>query len=308
MPIVSKGLSRRKKHEIIRTIFWVIVVVLNILLLGMLSAMVLVILYPDIAESFMHYTGEKDKPELIKLIGLGMGGIIATLGVFGLLRRATALDKQNEMTAKGNVQERFRAAIEHLGNKSPSIRIASFYEFHRLAKAESYLREHVFDILCAHLRQTTADYDYQKKRELDTTKLKIIKPTEEVQSLLDILFKQRNKHNLIFSGMEANLERAYLKGANLQWAILQNAQLKHVNLQWASLNWANLQNAQLWWADLQSASIKKANLQNAQLWDAQIDKSTTMPDGWKDIVEKDTDGKTGVLLIEEDKGEIIERL
>ncbi len=304
---------------------------------------VVLVLPPSI---FTYITGENNtKLEFIKLIGWGMSGLIAILGVMGLFQRAAALDKQNEMTEKGHIHERFKVATEHLGSEHISVRIAAFNEFYHLAEIESNLRKTIFDILCAHLRQTTKDENYQKKeKDSETQESTNIKPTEEVQSLLNILFKPHNKNVLIFGGMNADLAGANLQGANLEQANLQNANLlssnmEEVHLQNANLQKANLvdakligaylldtnlqeadmnlvnmrradlQGANLQKADMLSANLQNANLQNANLkgaflqW-AEINKQTTMPDSWKDMVEKDGTGKTSVCLVDNEGGVI----
>ncbi len=263
-------------------------------------------LLPPAEHIYMYFTGTKAKFEILKFIGWGMSGLIATLGVVGLLRRAAALDKQNEMTEKGHIQERFKSATEHLGNQQDSVRIAAFNEFYHVAKTEPDLRTTIFNILCAHLRQATNNKNCQKKgkesdiaqseeikltdEESGTAESERIKPTEEVQSLLNILFKP-HKGNLIFDDV-ASIKRANLQGANLRHANLQNAQLQKANMQKTYLPEANLQGAKL----------QDVNLQNSK-----INKNTKMPDGWKNIVKKDKNGKTGVLVID-DTMNIIEYL
>ena len=290
---------------------------------------ILVMLSSRVESILMDYTGIKDKPKLLEFIGLGMSGFIATLGVIGLLKRAAAVDEQNKLTETGHLHERFKAATEHLGNeKSASIRIASFNEFYRLAEItnEKALRGTIFNILCAHLRQTTKD-GYDTKGN----------PTEEVQSLLDILFKLRNVNMLIFGGLSANLaetnlqgadlQKAYLNGenrrtvilkkyayganlqvANLQGADMRGANLEGVNLRRADMRGANLQGAYMQevymrgadmrWAnlrgtdmretDLQDADLRETDLQDADLQDAKIDQNAiaTMPSGWQKKVKK----------------------
>ncbi len=259
--------------------------------------------------------GNTPKLEFIKLIGWGMSGLLAILGVMGLFQRAAALDKQNEMTEKGHIHERFKAAIEHLGTKRVSVRIAAFYEFYRLAEIESDLKEPIFDILCAHLRKSTKDKNYQKKKEEpDITEHKKI----EIQSLLDILFKE-HKDKLIFDGLVANLEGANLQDANLQNAKLQNANLQYVNLQNAKLFGANLQNASLIKADLRRAIMEAyddmenphvitVNLHNANLYNVKVDQQHPTFIYWSEnYIQKDMNGKAYVFLVD-DKGKIIKHL
>ncbi len=297
-------------------------------IVGSLILLIGVMLFPPVEFIFMYLTGVNTKLEFLKFIGWGMSGLIAIFGVIGLLQRATALDEQNKISEKGHVHERFKAATEHLGSEHISVRIAAFYEFYRLAKIEPEpdLRDTIFYILCAHLRKTTKDEYYQKNQ---------IEPTEETQSLLNILFKPHIKYNflpdsriksvlhvLVFDGMYADLEGVHLQGTNLIDAYLQGAQLQTANLhkaylpktdmQWANLRWArlqnaDLQNANLYGAKLQYANLHEAHLQGTNLQNATINKITKMPDGWKNVVKQDNDGKTGVLLVD-DEGNVIEHL
>ncbi len=349
-------------------LFLGIIAAIFILFIGIMAMIWVIGLSPD-APIFMNITGHK--LELIKLIGWGVSGLIAILSVIGLFQRGSALDRQNEISEQNyiqradeikeiQIQERFKAAAEHLSNERVSARIASFYEFYRLAKIESEpdLKENIFDILCAHLRQITKDENYQsKERESDQTAYEISKPIEEVQSLLNTLFKIRNKNDLIFRGMNAdlaatNLQGANLQEANLQYAILHNtnlenailqeanlqeANLQEAKLQYAKLQKANMQNANLQGADLlganlsdanmqqadmcqaylhyanlqrtnlqdvdmedvnlKNANLQGANLQGANLFNAMINKETTMPDNWGNMVKKYEDGETGVRFV-----------
>ena len=329
--IVNNILLWFRRYENIYKFIWgcrgtFIILVLFVVLLGMLGLMILVMLCPGIEADFRGYTGygKEDKPELIKLIGLGMSGVIATLGVVGLLRRAAAVDEQNTISKKGQVYERFKTAIEHVGNeKNVLARIAAFNEFYYVAEIEPGLRKSIFNLLCAHLRQITKDKDYKNK----------IKPTEEVQSLLDILFKPRNNDKFIFDGLVADLEETGLQGANLQKANLQKANLqkariidanlqearmREVDLRGAFLHKTNLQKTQMMTADLRGAHLcldledlspeesQNANLQGAILVGAKINQDTIMPNDWKNIVKK-PHGKIGVNVLD-DKGNVTETI
>ena len=126
-----------------------------------------------------------NKAEVLRLIGWGMSGVLAAIVAVGLNRRAAAMDKQNDLTEKGHIDERFKVAVQGLAGEQPSVRIAAFYQFYYLAKdnPDMGFRSSIFDILCAHLRQITSAADYRENAESK-------KPTEECQSLLDVLFKK----------------------------------------------------------------------------------------------------------------------
>ena len=209
------------------------------------------------------------KREIMKLIGLGIGGALAVIGTVVLNRRADAMAKSaaamaksaaatvrnNELIEKGHIDERFKAAIESLGHAAASVRIAAFHQFYNLAKGSSdkdFVKS-IFDILCAHLRQITTDADYYNGKGQH-------KPTEECQSLLDVLFK--NPKNL-FAGLRAQLKGLYLVGANF-W---------DANLQGAVFSRADLRGADFWKAKLEGVFFVNAKLQNADFTVAEAERA-----------------------------------
>ncbi len=234
-----------------------------------LFVLIVIIGIPPDASIFMYIAGKTPKLELLKFIGWGISGTIAIFGVMGLLQRAAALDQQNEMTKEVHIQERFNVATEHLGHASMSVRIAAFSAFCHLVEIKPDWRKNIFDILCAHLRQTTRNKNYQQ----DVAKFDKIKPTVEVHNLLDILFNPENKDGFIFGKLHVNLRGANLQGASLQGTNLNNADLYNANLQKSYLKKINLQKAYLYRAKLQKANLQEANLQKARMWRAKLQKA-----------------------------------
>ena len=206
---------------------------------------------------------------------------------------AIAQARANQNTENGLRQERLKNAIEHLGNASDSVRLGGAYELFHLAqdtKKEALqrmctdgaderfhlaqdtpdLRQTVLDILCAHIRRTTGEDEYRKMHQS--------KPSQEVQSLLTLLFVQDHD---VFEGLPINLQESWLNGADLQKARLQKAILKQANLRGARLDMAHLQEANLVEAHLeeivlieaglQGANVKMAKLQGATLTQAHLE-------------------------------------
>ena len=238
------------------------------------------------------------KQNTLKFIGFGMGGVIAILGALAVNRRANAQAeiaaaqaktaaaqaeiakeqaKNNKLIEDGHIQERFKSAIEHLGNESAGMNIAAYYEFYQLAQDNSKLRKNIFEILCAHLRHATGTEEYRKGSGKD-------KPTEQIQGLLDVLFShvQLKEHPFMdiqlrkLNGHEdlTNLREVYLQKANLQYKFvvvdLQKANLSGANLQGANFNPAYLQGANLSGANLQKATLEMVFLQGADLSGADL--------------------------------------
>ena len=185
----------------------------------------------------------ENKPDTLQLIGWGMGGVLAAIVALALNRRAAAMEK-------GLIDERFKAAVQSLAGEQPSVRIAAFYQFYYLAKdnPDTDFRSSIFDILCAHLRQITSDADY---RENAGSK----KPTEECQSLLDVLFK---KSRNVFVGMKADMKNAYLVRANLS-----NTELQQIDFSGADVSGAIFRDANMSGAHFEEATVSMANFENA---------------------------------------------
>ncbi len=219
-------------------------------------------------EIISQLSGFSNKSDVLKYLGIGIGGLVLILQAVIANRRAKALEKAakaqarateeqaktNQLTERGLRQERLKIAIEHLGNDSESIRLGGVYELFHLAQDTKSLRQTVLDILCADIRRTTRAGAYQEKH--------LSRPSEEIQNLLSLLFVQ--KHG-IFTGLHINLYGSWLKGANLNDANLQRANLADAYLKEAWLERACLQEANLERVHMQGANLSYAQLQGANI-------------------------------------------
>ena len=210
---------------------------------------VAVMLFDCVEADILKLLGlEKDeKNAALKFLGIGMGGAVLALQALIANKRAQAMENTakaqadaakaqaqateeqataNKNTEQGQRQERLKNAIEHLGHEKVSVRLGGTYELFHLARdgEEKELRQTVLAILCAHIRQTTGEDKYQKEHPS--------KPSEEVQSLLTLLFVQEHK---VFTGLDINLEGSWLNGSNLAQARLEKADLWGAELHGASL-------------------------------------------------------------------------
>ena len=208
---------------------------LLIILLILLGIVFVVVLCFENPKRIFNLLGvsEKEQPkyEVLKFLGISMGGILIALQALMSYKRAKAMEdtakaqadaanaqarateeqaKANEHTEKGLRQERLKNAIEHLGHDSDSVRLGGAYELLHLAQDIAELRQTVLDILCAHIRRTTGENEYRKNHKS--------KPSEEVQSLLILLFVQNHE---IFKGLRINLQESWLNGADIREAQLK---------------------------------------------------------------------------------------
>ena len=218
--------------------------------------------------------GEGAKKELLIFLGVSMGGVLLALQALSADTRAKAMEDTVKSTERGQRQEQLKNAIEHLGAPAVSVRLGGIYELFHLAEDTLEWRQTILDILCAHIRRTTSEKQYQEKYQQN--------PSEEIQSMLTLLFVQAHT---VFRGYRVNLEGAWLNGADLcdarlrcaklNKAHLQGAHLEDARLQGAILNDARLQGAWLsntWLhgADLNNALLQLAQLENANLQGAYL--------------------------------------
>ena len=217
----------------------------------------------------------KCDPELAKFITYLVGGILIILQISNSNRRATAseetakaMQKTVELTEKGNIAERFKNAIEHMGNDSASIRLGGIYALHHIAQETEEYRERVFEILCAHIRETTTQEGYKGWETVIRVEEKITgtiqRSSIEIQSILNLLFIKKPDRK-IYEGIRANLSGANLSGAILSNANLESVDLSKATLEFTSFRSSNLKYAFLYDADLGYTIFSDANLQGAWL-------------------------------------------
>lgn len=256
-----------------------------IILLGVLFvAFVAVMACETTEECIGQLLGLSGKNEILTFLGLSMGGILLALQAVIANIRAKAMEnaanaqadvaaaqaraieeqaKANENTEKGMRQERLKNAIEHLGHEAVSVRLGGAYELFHLAQDIEKLRQTILDILCSHIRGTTSESEYREKH--------ISKPSEEIQSLLTLLFVQEHG---VFKGHQINLQESWLNGANLNNARLKGTRFDGAHLQGAKLNSASLQGSFLVDTQLQAATLYGAELQGACLFWAHLQGAT----------------------------------
>jgi uncharacterized protein YjbI with pentapeptide repeats len=149
-------------------------------------------------------------------VWIALGGVVAVVGgIIQTQRRITLQEKQltrqeAQFTAQTELQQkqqrdgRFASAVELLGNPHESTRIGGAYNLYFLACDFGEYRHAVCEILCAHIRTITSDKIYQEKHKE--------KPTIEVQTIINILFKEVWEDYSVFYDCFKNLRGTFLYG------------------------------------------------------------------------------------------------
>ena len=268
------NLVSKIKYKIKQNLFPIFQTVLIVLLAILLVVFVGVIFFKSVEQCISDLIGLTAKNKILTFLGIGMGGILVALQALMSYRRAKAMEDTAKAqadavskTEDGLRQERLKNAIEHLGHDKDSVRLGGAYELFHLAKDSKEdakeLRQTALDILCAHIRRTTSETIYRVAHKS--------KPSEEVQSMLRLLFVQEHE---VFKGLRIELQGSWLNGADLQGARLEKAILTKVYLQGAMLTEARLQETKLHEARLQGADLRGAHLQKANLNKACLQRAT----------------------------------
>ena len=236
------------------------------IVLLLVALAVVVMVSESVASCLQELLGLNEKYDVLKTIGFCVAGVLLVWQAGAANKRAKAMENAakeqanaTKNTEAGQRQERLKNAIEHLGHKRDSVRMGGAYELFHLAEDTEKLRQTLLNILCAHIRQTTGENDYQEKHKT--------KPSEEIQGLLTLLFVQ--KHD-VFENCSINLQGSCLNGVVLIQARLKKANFVEAQLQGAKLGGAQLQGTALIAAKLQRATLWGIQLQGANLWGAQL--------------------------------------
>jgi uncharacterized protein YjbI with pentapeptide repeats len=196
-------------------------------------------------------------------------------GVIGLIinliinsNRLTNQEEQLSLQSKSERNSRFSKAIELLGNNHESARIGAVHTLYSLAKEyKKEYKELVFNILCSHIRTTTYTKEYQE--------IYLKKPSNEIQTIIEILFRKEQNNNSFFDGLEADLNGSFLRGLFLHNAALNGANLKDVvlfnaklfNVDFIKTNFfnSNLRTKMLTDCNFQSSVIRKSRFEGSML-------------------------------------------
>lgn len=157
---------------------------------------------------WLYPNDENRNAELLKIILTIIGGMGVFFTLYLSYKRAKAGDKavrlqgeainkqseQLELTRKSQIDERFKNAVEHLGNDKEPIILGGIVELHQIAKEEKdKYASVVFNILTSFLR-TILKVDIKRDENFSST---------IPQTIIDFLFRDNDSH--LYENFKANL-------------------------------------------------------------------------------------------------------
>ena len=113
-----------------------------------------------------------------------VSGVIAIVGLILFYQRLKKQEEQIDLQRKQRTDDRFTTAVNLLGSSETSARTGAIYSLYHLAIEDKKYRKEVAQILCSHIRSKTNEPDYQKEHEK--------KPSNEIQTTIDLLLKDKN--------------------------------------------------------------------------------------------------------------------
>lgn len=163
-------------------------------------------------------------------------------------KQAENQDKQIQIQQKLLCDTRFSFGIELLGNQNESTRIGGAYHLYSLANEypDEYLNP-VCEIFCAHIRTITNGKNYQENYKE--------KPSNEIQTIIDLLFKKNKDSNLIFDDCKKKLNNTFLNGIDFGNTTLNNVDFENVRISKVSFSYAKLNNVVFLFAKLNNVQI-----------------------------------------------------
>ena len=182
--------------------------------------------------------------------------------------------EQIDIQINKEIDDRFNASVQLLGNSETSARIGGMYSLHKLiiGDAGKEYRVQVVQILCSHIRSKTQEQEYQ---ELHTDR-----PSHEIQIAIDILFRNVNGVKGIYQQdfsqennfPRADLSHAHLQGANFNRTQCQGTNFSHADCQRADFTEAKCQRASFMEAQCLETIFREAHCHEADFTKAQCQK------------------------------------
>jgi uncharacterized protein YjbI with pentapeptide repeats len=179
-----------------------------------------------------------------------------------------ATQQQLAITEKGQVTDRYNAAITNLGSGSVDMRLGGIYALQRLMQDTSSEQPTIIAVLCAFARDQSA-MDAKPGGSAGGPAA----PQTDVQAALTVIGNRdtaSDAHVTIIDLDHALLPTAALQSLRLAYANLADADLAGANLTDAQLGAAKLIGANLTSANLSATDLDNANLTGANLTSVQL--------------------------------------
>jgi uncharacterized protein YjbI with pentapeptide repeats len=224
--------------------------------------------------------------EILKTIGIFIGGGLGLYSIYLGYKRAVAMEKNAEAankTAEANLKnaqaaedkqitERYSKAIEQLGKQEYYVQLGAIYSLERIAKDSDKDYWNIIEVLTTYIREESQK-SYSQSLQAALTVIIRRNKNYGLGEELPINFTKVNLKNLDLTGVDlkgANFSEANLEGANFSKTNLEGANFSKASLRNANFSEANLQNVDFRQTLLFGVNFSYANLKNANFQERYI--------------------------------------
>ncbi|MFJ4467167.1 pentapeptide repeat-containing protein [Streptomyces sp. NPDC089424] len=207
----------------------------------------------------------------------GLAGVALLVGAFFSWR-------QLQIGRRGQITQRFTAAVEQLGSSSPEVRLGAVFALEHIAHDSPDDRVTIAEVLCAFLKRTgTSDPFRARPVARDEAHKGALARTYGGEGPMSVRSVDRQAALTVLGRRakapyhhQLGLDWADLRQVRLPFAGLADADLHYSDLAIAGLRGADLRRADLtgtWLAgaNLIDADLHQADLRSAILWHARLD-------------------------------------
>ena len=168
-------------------------------------------------------------------------------------------NKNIEIQLNNAIEERFNNAITLIGSDNVATRLGAIYALDHIAK-DTYNKEKsytktIFQILCSYIRETT-NIEVYKNNFKD-------KPSVEIQTIIDLLFKSHLNNFNGYIELEADLSYSYLCGADFSEALCKRAFFRGAHFEGAFFRSAHCEDADFFEAHCKDTIFRGAHCEKA---------------------------------------------
>ena len=197
--------------------------------------------------------------EVSKFIGLCISGWLLLWQAILAGIRTEQGNKNIEIQLNNAIEERFNNAITLIGNDNAATRLGAIYALDHIAK-DTYNKEKsytktIFQIFCSYIRETT-NIEVYKNNFKD-------KPSVEIQTIIDLLFKSHLNNFNGYIELEADLSYSYLCGADFSEALCKRAFFRGAHFEGAFFRSAHCEDADFFEAHCKDTIFRGAHCEKA---------------------------------------------
>ena len=175
-------------------------------------------------------------------------------------------NKNVEIQLNNAIEERFNNAITLIGNDNAATRLGAIYALDHIAK-DTYNKEKsytktIFQILCSYIRETTNNDNYKNKNDNYKNKFEH-KPSVEIQTIIDLLFRSHLNNFNGYIELQADLSYSYLCGADFNKAHCKGANFSFSHCEGSFFESANCEGSFFWNTHCEGANFCRSHCEGA---------------------------------------------